>query len=591
MLRLLNARLRTKKGEEGMAMVMVIAITAVLGILLTAAISYAVGGNRKSATDADWNSALAAAYAGIEEYQSRLAEDASYVRYGNPASTFTQGGTVALPTGTLVNKAFGLGTTGTWATVAGSGGDAEFRYEVDNHLYASTGVLRLRSTGRVDGETRSIVADLKQQGFVDFLYFTDYEIQDPDVSGKPASCVKYAWAGRSTVSPGCSEIQFGSGDVIDGPVHSNDTMRICDAQFKGPVTTAYNPATGNKYAAISSGNPASSCSGQKFDLAGYPAYSPIVGMPSTNSEMKRETRNDLPTEVPLPGCLYTGPTTIKFNSNGTVTVRSPWTKYTRVKGSPATVSGSTALADCGLPSALASSAGATFTPPANNLLFVQTVPAIVGDPNYWAANARPSGLTCTGGANSVGDGNGLGYPMAKESYPLIQSGNVALTTAYGCRNGDVFVQGTVSGKLTVAAENYVYVVDNVVYNDSNADMLGLVGNNAVWVYQPIDKDGNGLIKNTNRRIDAAILSVSHTFTVQNFTSNIGSRGQLQVNGAIAQRFRGPVSQTGGYVKKYSYDSRLRYTAPPKFLSPVSTSYGVTTWVEIAPIFKANGAAN
>ena len=27
--------------------------------------------------------------------------------------------------------------------------------------------------------TRSIVADLKQDGFIDYLYFTNYETQDP----------------------------------------------------------------------------------------------------------------------------------------------------------------------------------------------------------------------------------------------------------------------------------------------------------------------------------------------------------------------------------------------------------------------------
>jgi hypothetical protein len=432
----------------------------------------------------------------------------------------------------------------------------------------------------VGKETRSIVADLRQQGFIDFLYFTDYEIQDPAVSGaNVGTCVKYAWAGRPTT--GCSEIAFGNGDVINGPMHSNDTVRACAVTFKGPMTTAYNPATGLKYTPKDSTN--ASCSGQVFELAGYPAYSPVVGMPSTNSQMKKETRSDLPADVPRPGCLYTGPTSIVFNANGTITVRSPWTKKTRVAGDPAT--SGTAPAECGAVQAagLGTATGATFTLPANNVIYVQNVPTISSDPNYTATGSFPTGLTCVGLTGSTGAGNGIGYPTTNEAAPT--------ATSYGCRNGDVFVSGTVDGNATIAAENYVYVVNNLQYEDMNDDMLGLVGNNAVWVWNPIKSDSSSVLANTNRRIDSAILSVAHTFQVQNYGAG-GGRGTLTVNGAIAQKFRGIVrSGTNGYAKNYVYDPRLRYTAPPKFLSPVSTTYGVNVWVEISPVFKSDGSAN
>lgn len=578
--RMLTRRI-TSRGEEGMALVMVIAITAVLSIIVAAAATYALGGLRKSSTDNAWSAAMAAAYAGIEEYQSRLANDTAYLQYGNPASEFTSdsGSSVTLPTGSATNDAFGVGASGTWANIAGSAGDAQYRYEVDNSEYTYSGTLRIRSTGRVGTETRSIVADLRQSGFVDFLYFTDYEIQDPAITGvSTATCQRYAWAGRPTT--GCNEIAFGSNDVVDGPAHSNDTLRICASTFKGPVTTAYNPASGDKYTKRDSNN--NSCSGQVFDLPGYPAYSPVVGMPSTNSQMKKETRSDLPADVPRPGCLYTGPTKITFNASGTITVRSPWTKMTRVTGDPAT--GGSAPAACGTvgASGLGSASGATFTLPENNVIYVQNVPSTVTtDPNYWAAAALPSGYTCTA-ASGGGTGNGIGYPIANEVAPA--------TDSYKCRNGDLFVSGTVDGNATVAAENFVYIVGNVLYENSNEDMLGLVGNNAVYVWNPTNSSGTSLLTGgSNRRIDSAILSVAHTFQVQNYTKG-GDRGTLTVNGAIAQKFRGVVrSGTNGYVKNYVYDARLKYTAPPKFLSPVSTTYGVNVWVEVNPVFNADGS--
>jgi hypothetical protein len=574
-------------GEEGMAMVMVIAIGAVLTILVSVAITYSVGGLRKATDDEAWNSAMAAAYAGVEEYQSRLANDSTYLQYGNPAASFSSTSTVALPTGANVNAAFGIGAAGTWATVAQSGGASKYRYEIDNSKYYSTGTLRIRSTGLVGKETRTIVADLRQQGFIDFLWFTDYEIQDPAISGaNETTCTKYAWAGRP--SSGCSEIAFSGGDVLSGPVHSNDTIRICSAQFKGAVTTAYNPATGNKYSARDSNN--NSCSGQVFDLA-KPVYSPIVGMPATNSQLKKETRADLTAEVPRPGCLYTGPTSIVFKSNGDITVRSPWTKATNVVGDPAT-SGTTP-AQCGTvgSAGLGSTAGATFALPDNNVIYVQSVPTVTTDPNYWASAALPTGLTCvgmsgskTGSSNtSPGAGNGIGYPKTDEKAPS--------TTTYGCRSGDVFVSGTLDGHATVAAENYIYVVGDLKYDDSNDDMLGLVGNNAIWVWNPVKSNGDSALGNTNRRIDAAMLSVAHTFQVQNYSQG-DDRGTLTVNGAIAQKFRGIVRNgDNGYIKNYVYDPRLKYTAPPKFLSPVSTTYGVNVWVEVKAAFKADGSAN
>jgi hypothetical protein len=99
---------------------------------------------------------------------------------------------------------------------------------------------------------------------------------------------------------------------------------------------------------------------------------------------------------------------------------------------------------------------------------------------------------------------------------------------------------------------------------------------------------SSILNNTNRNIDAAIISVAHTFQVQNYNRG-GERGTLTVYGAIAQRFRGIVhGGNNGYYKDYNWDPRLQYTAPPKYLSPVTTTYGVNVWVEVAPVFDSVG---
>ena len=230
MIRFLRLRIG---GEQGAALPMVIGITVVLGLLVTTAVAYATGGFRQAAATQQWSASLAAAYAGVEDYQSRLSEDTSYVQYGNPTAPFSATSDLRLPSGANVNAAFNTLASEPWVKVPGSADDSYFRYEVDNSKYQSSGTIRVRSTGKVGTETRSIVADLRQSGFIDFLYFTDYEIMDPSFSSASNNCVKYWWDGRSGISGNCGEITFSGGDTVDGPVHST------------PVTRTVTTATGN----------------------------------------------------------------------------------------------------------------------------------------------------------------------------------------------------------------------------------------------------------------------------------------------------------------------------------------------------------
>lgn len=615
--RRLSAETPGPRREEGVALIVVIGIAAVLTVLVTTALSVSLGSLVRARTDQDWNAAIAAAYAGVDEYKSKLANDNTYMQYGNPDSPFSAtskaAGALALPTGSATNPAFGIGPTGSWATVPGSGGTASYRYEVDNSNYWATGVLRLQSTGRVGNQVRSTVVNLKQAGFIDFLYFTNYEVQDPDLTGMNGTngqpnCAQYKWQGRSS---SCAQIQFGSGDVINGPLHSNDTLYICGATFNGPVTTS-NTANPPRY-----DKPSSGCS-PTFSVPGSPAYAAAVAMPPSNAKMKDETRTDIPALVPRPGCLYTGPTSIVFNADGTMTVRSPWTKATRVVGSPATAVGTppSGSSSCGMPGdptknaagnsgTLAGATGQTFPVPAKNLVYVQNVPSSgAGDPNFWASSSTPPGLSCTGLTGSSGAGNGIGYPTTNEYAPTATSG----TQAYGCRNGDAFVEGQLHSAVTISAANYLYVTRNITYVDPKADILGLVAENAIWVWNPMQRTCtsncsgsnptykftpllNDSAKDNGRTINAAILSVNHTFQVQNYDKG-NLRGTLTVSGAIAQNFRGPVGTSGstGYAKGYLYDQRFRNIAPPKFMVPVSTTYGVSVQVEVGKAFNADGSA-
>lgn len=607
MIRLARRRIAGARHEEGVALVMVIGIGAVLVLIVTLCMSLSVSGLVRSQRDQDWAAAMSAAYAGVADYQGRVTNNPSYSQYGNPSAPFTiangSSGTVAMPPASQPNAAFNITAGAAWASVPSASGGAavaSFRYEVDNSKYASNGILRVRSTGRVGSVTRSVVANIKQAGFTNYVYFTDYEILDPAVNTRTCT-IAYAWQSSTPRNSNCI-INFVSGDTLDGQVHSNDTINICGGTFGKQVTTSNpNRVSGLLYTQTNC-SPATT---PTFS-AGPMQYSTPIAMPAPMQQLD-QTRTDIPATVPTPGCLYTGPTTITFYVSGTnamMNVVSPWTKKTQIVGNPAT--GGSTPAFCGTPGnpaktqtqnagTLSGAAGQNIAIGSgsqlfNNLVYVQSVPTAAIDPNTWSTSSAPNKLSnrafCKG-ADGSSSGNGIGFPISNESVPA--------TAGYGCRSGDAFVQGAMHGAMTINADHFIFVTGKLAYTDPAHDILGLVGTSSVWVWNPVDSWGSNL--NTfesgtcGRTINAAILSNQHSFEVQNFDQG-WYLGNLCVTGSIAQEFRGPVGTGNGYTgftKVYNYDGRLMNTPPPKFPTPRTSSYDVSTQVEVASAFAASGA--
>ena len=85
------------------------------------------------------------------------------------------------------------------------------------------------------------MASIQQQGFINYLYFTDFETIDPLITGA-SGCSSYLWSTASRNTNNCPSIQFGARDYLAGPIRSNDTLSVCGATFNGTVTTS-NPGT------------------------------------------------------------------------------------------------------------------------------------------------------------------------------------------------------------------------------------------------------------------------------------------------------------------------------------------------------------
>ncbi len=161
------------------------------------------------------------------------------------------------------------------------------------------------------------------------------------------------------------------------------------------------------------------------------------------------------------------------------------------------------------------------------------------------------------------------------------------------KNGNVHVQGTVDGYVTVVSQagtgiskedvqgnsgnpNGNILIDaDITYKDdprttSSDDMLGLVANNSVMLAtQPSSK--------ADAHIDAAIFALNGGFSYDDYTGI--KKGYLYIYGSVTQKTRGPVGQVGGngYLKNYRYDSRFAYQSPPAF--PGTNRYRVIAWRE------------
>jgi hypothetical protein len=566
----LRRRLESARGDSGMALITVLGIGAFLTLIMFAATGFAVNQVKQVRNDQDWNGALAAAQAGVDEYIARLNSDGTYWRYGNPASPYSAGSTLSLPTGAAANSAF----TG-WVGIPGTVTRGYFRYDVDNTIFTSQGILKLRSSGKVGKEIRTVEVQIRRRGFIDYLYFTDYDTKDPAAydtvvgdSYTPTvaetNCHKHAYEGRvdaiNGVNTGCTSIRFiGSGgvtDIIKGPLHSNDSFYTCGSpQFQGATSTSWNDPAKVRY------KKDTGCSGSPvFSTSGDPKYASPLTMPPSNNSIRKEVD---PLYASPIGCLYVGPTSIVLNSagSGSMTVTSPYTK----NGGPAY---------CGV--------GANLALPANGVIYVESVPAV---PDAYT-RSTPSPVCINAGA-----GNSLGYPQSTDM------------SSYGCKTGDVFLEGTLKGQLTIAAENNIVATWHIDYagGASGTDLLGLVANNYIEVYHPVKctsssggqcQAGTNLTPTgktgifNNVRINAAILSVNHSFRVQNYRWG-STLGTLNVTGAIAQRYRGIVgSGSSGFAKNYVYDARLRYASPPKFLDPIQSAYQPSLWSEPTPAYTS-----
>lgn len=511
--------------EDGYTMIAAVGGVSLISVLAAGALAASNGDLNLVQRNLDYKRAHAAAQAGVADYSFHLNNDNSYwarcTSVPEPNAVNQMGSTAkrrAVPGPAGASYAIEL-LPATGKSKCETAKPAETMLEQGS---LNTGSFRIRSTGYAGDAKVSLVATYKRASLLDYVYFTQLETLDPVtywtttmINGAYTQCTKFRREGRQNANiPGtsqkCIEINFVSGDVIDGPLHTNDDLLVC-----GSPTFGRNAADIIEVSASEPGwQKNSSCSNNNPNFKGpLKTTAPVLTPPPTNGKLKDVAGSEY---------TFTGQTRIELNGD----------KIKIQVGTGPVVEKAA---------------------PPSGVVYVQN------DPN----------VSCPASYSP--------YTRTDQMYP---------TTSI-C--GNAIVRGGYSSQLTIAAQNDIIVEDDVVRSGSG--LLGLVANNFVRVYHPLEPsttstsygDCNGTSSGSwkgrshqhDLRIDAAILAINHSFIVDHY--NCGHElDELEVNGAISQKFRGTVGTTGGtgYIKDYNYDDRLRYQEPPNFLDPVESAWHI-----------------
>jgi Tfp pilus assembly protein PilX len=526
---IVRARLRA---EEGFTLAAVMLGMLLMSMMLAGTVAAVNGDINLTGRDLDRKQAYEAAQAGIAEYAFHLSTDTNY---------WTK--CTSVPEPHALNQ---VGTTSKRRPVPGST-DAEYAIEliprtgrsscsttdpVGSMLETGTsagagGTFRIRATGFAGETQQSVVATFKRASFLDYVYFTQLETSDP---------ITYDFNGQA---------------ALDG-ANLQCTKTIAEGRYSEKI-----PGTG-------SGFPDAT---KYCDVIVFASGENIRGPLHTNDAL-----------------IICGTPTFGRTIADVIEVSSPptgWYKGCSSNDSPNFVG-----------SFMTNSP--VLTPPPTNTALAQ-----IAEPAHRYSGQQTIELSGTsyrvnGGSYKAIPSNGVIY-VSNSTSTACNTAYSPYTATYPSTSscGNVYVKGSYSGRLTIAAENDIIINGNIIR--SGDGMLGLIANNFIRIYHPFcDKSSNtctpaaqsglrdchssgsnGSASLKDLRIDAAMLAINHSFIVDHYDCG-AHLGTLTINGAVSQKFRGPVGLVGssGYSKNYVYDDRLRYISPPYFLDPVESAWHV-----------------
>jgi hypothetical protein len=537
-------RMISTRSDRGFSMFLAIMAMFITAMFVAAAFAAANGDLPLSGQPKARKTAYAAAEAGLNFYETHLNADPDY---------WTHCDNVAAPNSTEQNPVNLAGASNLrWRNVTGS--QAQYTIEIlptpgnakclegnqATVLDQSTGTFRIRVTGRPSVNSklhRSLIATFKRKGFLDYLWFTDVEDKDPQsmaTQTERTNAAKYCesqssppqpyyrWQRPSAGAPSgaCTEIQWITGDVVDGPLHSNDSLLICNSpQFGGSGS--------DRIEVVPTVNPrvtASGCTDSTTMTGSWRTGVDKLVAPADDQPLKTIAQNG--------GYYYSGETVIRLNANNTMTVNNGGNLQTKAM-------------------------------PSNGVIFVD------GNAGAQCDTVYPSSVTYS--ENDTGCGNVYVSGTYASSLTIASTNDVIIapTTSAGTvdwtsTNEGVYKNASSDVVLGLIAQRFVRV--------GHAVNRGSSCTNVASGY-----------KTLNLEVDAAILALQHSWIVDNYDCGTAGKLTVKGAIAQEWRGPvGTGGHASGFLKDYHYDYRLRYRSPPYFLSPVAAQWSVIRLNEQVP---------
>ena len=555
---------RKHTSERGFVMVMTMLIVLVISSLVTAAV--VVGSNHLLAHRYyERQSVLeTSADAGLELARARI--------NGDPL-VYPDSGYSVLESGAPVRDGDGVVIPGVqrWLYAGPTG--------VTSGQYGFFGSVV--SVVRDDGGGAAIRrSQINQESFAKFAYFTDIEP---------------------------TNISFGGGDVIFGPVHSNSELKIYSsgATFHGDVRTA-KWVQGGGYGTFAQG---------------YEEYVAPIPMPATADLTKLQAQaaaGETSFMGDSNGLMGEATTRIEFMAldlNGDGDKTDPDEGFFRVYRSPnsdwvvGNVTTTTERVRVGkrwrtvMTTDMLTSQNCGWTDGIGVFRVAARFPPATAQAGLESATRR----CYLGGSDELNggfvqtDANGAWVPWTGDRHPGLSGRADAgflfpLSRAYnpGFKGviyvqGKVAISGEVRGQVTVAASDDIVLADDLVYaTDPGAgtcqDIMGIFSGDKVVISDntlnaPVSPAPGSAIRtydDTKDEFFHGVILALDIFTVENYgtgarieepcEARLWGRGCIYLTGGIIQKIRGAVGTSAGTggLKRYAYDPCAATSPPPYF---------------------------
>jgi hypothetical protein len=295
-----------RKNDAGQALLFVLIAVALLMSIPLAIATTTVDQLPQTTRNLNWDAAYEAAQAGLNDYLQRLDLNGSYSVYS-----------ASNPNG---NSAFT-----TWVPASTTPAES---YSYAPTIVPSTGLIQLKVSGEAgSGATqvvRTFVYTIRPATSLNDVYWSNYETIDPALGSAYTNC-NYYYGQSATYPPASCISQWATGDVVDGPVFSNDTLRYCGTpMFDSTVESGniYSTAADVLYPGCSA--------------SGTPTFQP--GQPTTVANQPPQTT--IPSADPgyalADGCEFTGSVTLALSTypaTNPTTTKIAWSGGTLATGS------------------------------------------------------------------------------------------------------------------------------------------------------------------------------------------------------------------------------------------------------------------